>query len=210
MIEKGLDLLHKNGLKFNLSGVLTENNFNDFNEDFIDFAKKYNCPEVQILLGMQDDYLGRLSTDQVVNKLYDLRSYGMQNQISITGYWHNAFAQLYNTTYMRGSSEIQRGTIDSCTATGYQLSVEPSGDVFPCKAMSTYLGSINDLKGMLKSDNYHDVIMRTYGNVKECYGCPVEGFCQGECLGNIEQKYDDIYRVDTRYCDIYRGINEKY
>jgi hypothetical protein len=52
--------------------------------------------------------------------------------------------------------------------------------------------------------------MRYYGNVPDCRGCAIEGFCQGVCLGNIEEIHDgDIYQVDPRYCVVYRGITER-
>jgi uncharacterized protein len=209
-ITRGLELLQRYDIKRNLSAVLMEKNFHSFQRDFIDMASEIGSTEVQILLGMQGDFLGTLGVDAVVDKLYDIYSYGLEKNIAVTGYWHNAFGQLYNTIFDKDDGSVNRGTIDSCTATGYQISVEPSGDIYPCKAMSYYLGRINDFASILKSPDYEKVIMRYYGNVRECKGCSIEGFCQGVCLGNIEERFNgDIYRVDDRYCQIYRGITRK-
>jgi len=207
-IKQGLDYLLKYNVDTNLSAVITKDNFDKIGTDFIDFAKQYNCSSVQILLGMQDDYLQTLTVGQIVNKLYEIYSYGIRHNVDVVGYWHNAFAQLYNTSYDGKLKKMNR-ILDSCTATGFQISVEPNGDIYPCKAMSLHLGNINDMTKMINSKPYHDVIMRTYGNVEECKNCPIEGFCQGVCLGDIEEKYHTIYRVAKHFCDIDRGITKK-
>jgi len=71
------------------------------------------------------------------------------------------------------------------------------------------MGHIDNIDEMFRSEAYETVVMRTYANVQPCKGCPLEGFCQGECLGNLEEKYGDIYAVDPAYCEIYRRIYDK-
>ncbi len=207
-IKKGLDYLYKYNVNTSLSAVMTEDNFNDLDTDFVDFAKDYKCKSVQLLLGMQDNYLDSITPQKIVDKLFKIYSYGIKNNISVLGYWHNAFAQLFNTEYKNSTKKMKR-IMDSCTATGFQISIEPNGDIYPCKAMSLYLGNINNIEKVFKSQAYFDVQMRTYGNVDECKNCEIEGFCQGVCLGNIEEKYNNIYRVDPAFCNIYKKITRK-
>ncbi|MGE5344200.1 MAG: radical SAM protein [Candidatus Omnitrophota bacterium] len=208
-IEKGIRLLASHHNLHVLSAVITDQNFHVFDHRFIDFAKTCGAREVQILLGMQGDFINRLNPDVIVQKLFDLYIYGQKKGIAVTGYWYNSVVEILSTRKWRSDVAVNHGVIESCTATGYQISVEPSGDIFPCRAMATHLGHIATFDELLRSETYSHVVMRTYNNVAECRGCPIEGFCQGECLGNAEEKFNDIYRVDNVYCDIYRKINHK-
>lgn len=208
-IERGIGLLSEHRSLHVFSAVITDQNFDRFDKKFIEFAKSFEVHEVQILLGMQGDFIDRIDSETIVDKLLDLYLHGKNVGVAVTGYWYNAVIEALATRKRRGDREIRHSVIESCTATGYQVSVEPSGDVFPCRAMSTHMGHIAEFQDLLDSDAYRRVVMRTYGNVKECRGCALEGLCQGECLGNVEEKFGDIYSVDTTYCDIYRKIYEK-
>ena len=70
--------------------------------------------------------------------------------------------------------------------------------------MATYFGRIDDLPSILKSESYRQVVMRTYANVPYCQGCELEGFCQGTCLGSLEEANGDIYQPQEDYCRIYK------
>jgi uncharacterized protein len=209
IIDQGINILHEHNALRTLSAVITDSNFEQFDNRFVDYAHALGVREVQVLLGMQGDFIRRIDPDTAAQKLFDIYTYGHSKGIAITGYWHNSIIEVISSRRLRGDPMRIHGVVESCTATGHQLNVEPSGDIFPCRAMSTHMGHIDDLDGMLGSDTYEHVIMRTYGNVKACRDCPIEGFCQGECLGNLEEKYGDIYAVDEPYCEIYRKIYDK-
>ena len=209
IIDAGLKILSAHQAVHVLSAVITDTNFDHFDGRFVDYAQSLGVREVQVLLGMQGDFIRRIDPETAAQKLFEIHRYGRERGVSVTGYWNNALVEVFNSRRLRKDGEQIRGVVESCTATGHQISVEPSGDVFPCRAMSTHVGHIDALDAMLQSDAYHDVVMRTYGNVGPCRGCPTEGFCQGECLGNLEQKYSDIYAVDPAYCDIYRRVYDK-
>lgn len=209
LIDRGLSILSSHRAVQVLSAVITDANFEHVDGRFIDYALTLGVHEVQVLLGMQGDFIRRIDPETAAQKLFDIHQYGRSRGVAVTGYWNNALVEVFNSRRTRSDPEQIRGVVESCTATGHQLSVEPSGDIFPCRAMSTHMGHIDDLPGMLASDVYENVIMRTYGNVEPCRGCPTEGFCQGECLGNLEEKYSDIYAIDPAYCDIYRRVYDK-
>lgn len=209
IIDAGLQILSARKAVHVLSAVVTDENFDQFDGRFVDYAHSLGAPEVQVLLGMQGDFIRRIDPETAAQKLFEIHRYGRQRGVSVTGYWNNALVEVFNSRRRRSDREQIRGAVESCTATGHQISVEPSGDVFPCRAMSTHVGHIDSFPAMLESDAYRNVVMRTYGNVGPCRGCPTEGFCQGECLGNLEEKYSDIYAVDPAYCDIYRRVYDK-
>lgn len=209
MIDKGIRLLAEHGAVQVLSAVMTETNFERFDNRFVDYAAEVGVKEVQILLGMQGDFIQSINPVTAAEKLFSIHQYALLKGVAVTGYWNNALVEVYSTSRLRSSPETKRGVVESCTATGHQISVEPSGDIFPCRAMSSHMGNVSNLDEMLESHEYNHVVMRTYGNVSECRTCPIEGFCQGECLGNLEEKYEDIYRTDQSYCAIYKGIFDR-
>jgi uncharacterized protein len=208
-IDRGVHVLAEHGALRALSAVVTDVNFDRIDGRFVDYALSLGIREVQVLLGMQGDFIERMDPSTVAQKLYDIYSYGRSKGVAVTGYWHNAIVEVSSSRRLRGDAETVHGVVESCTATGYQISVEPSGDVFPCRAMSTYYGEVDDLDSLFESDAYKHVVMRTYGNVPSCRDCIAEGFCQGECLGNLEEKCGGIYSVDEAYCKIYRSVYDK-
>lgn len=221
LINKSLKNLFVHKVNFDFSAVISDKNFRTFGTEFIDYAEKFAVKEIKLLFAMQGNYLKNENADMIVEKVMRLYKYGRARGVAVTGYWYNPFSQLVNTSKTIHQLQIVRPVQDGCAATGFQLSVEPSGDIFPCRAMSTYIGHISGLDKMLRSGGYEKVVLRTYGNVTDCLGCEIEGFCQGECLGNAEELFGDYYKIDRRFCRIYKklvrelllfetsGVNEK-
>lgn len=78
----------------------------------------------------------------------------------------------------------QRNTGRYCRAMGGELCVYPNGDIYPCGALKTKLGTINDLNSVFKSTVYHNLVNRTAGNIPACRGCEIEVFCAGGCAAD--------------------------
>ncbi|MGE5340624.1 MAG: radical SAM protein [Candidatus Omnitrophota bacterium] len=193
-----------------ISASLTGKNFETFDRVVIDLGKSYGAQEVRVSIGIQENAgVDWTDSERIAKKLLDTYLYGKSQGIAVTGYWHNSIIEILSTRKTRTDKRIEHGVVDSCAATGYQINVEPSGDIFPCRLMAMHLGHISDLDRILQSSAYKHLGMRTYTNVAECRDCVIEGFCQGECLGRLEDKYKDIYRVDKTCCDIYKNINNK-
>lgn len=209
LINESIKNLYEHKVNFDFSAVISDQNFDIFGTNFVDYAQKFGVKEIKVLFAMQGDYLTSKSPEEIADKVAEIYKYGKEKDIAITGYWYNPFSQLVTCSKTTNQKQIVRTVQDSCAATGFQLSVEPSGDLFPCRAMSTYLGHISELDKMLLSDSYEKIVLRTYSNVSDCKGCEIEGFCQGECLGNLEELFGNIYTVDKRFCEIYRGLTRR-
>ncbi len=209
MINDSLANLLRHGVNFDFSGVISNNNFDTLDDRFVDLAAAFGVAEIKLLLAMQGGLLATDNVEPIIEKITGLYAYAKAAGIAVTGYWYNPFSQLITASKRRRETKMTRPVQESCAATGFQLSVEPSGDVFPCRAMSTYFGHISKLDSLLESKAYEQVVQRTYANVPDCRGCEIEGFCQGECLGNCEERFGDIYRVDKRFCTIYKRLVEE-
>ncbi|MCB2261773.1 MAG: SPASM domain-containing protein [Candidatus Thiosymbion ectosymbiont of Robbea hypermnestra] len=211
-IEKGINCLIDNGVNVDFSSVLSSKNYNQYDESFIDYAKSKGVTSIVVILSFMDDSLkpqAVATPEEISEKLFRLYVYGKNHGILVNGYWYNPIARLLSTE-VNDKHNTYLEFHDTCTATGFQLNVEPSGDIFACRATSLRLGEINDFDSVFSRPEYSWTVMRTYNNVKACAGCEIEGFCQGVCIGHVEQKYNnDIYNIDPDYCNVYRSITSK-
>jgi uncharacterized protein len=146
------------------------------------------------------------SPGEYAAKLLRFYHHGKKLGLAVTGDWYDPFATLFHTTKRATDDRVQRLAPNSCSATDHQISIEPGGGIFGCRALDTKLGSVDDLTAMFHSPTYKHLSMRTYYNVPFCRGCKLEGLCQGVCLGHSERKFQNIYQPDNDYCNIYREV----
>ena len=128
--------------------------------------------------------------------------------LRIHGDWIDPYHAVLVNRKFRDDVSITRPYGMKCQATEHQISVEPNGDLFPCRAMSLHYGTLDRSHEVLQSEAYRSVVMRTFFAVPYCRGCLLEGHCQGTCLGSLEESSGDIYNPQVEYCDVYRGITE--
>ncbi|HYH08013.1 MAG TPA: radical SAM protein [Thermoanaerobaculia bacterium] len=207
-VEKGLRVLSDARVPFGVSSVLTAMCDFEAMHGFIGRIAGLGARELELTLVMQTQHApvstGPANTDWIEN-LCDLYDTGRLHGLLVHGDWVDPYHRILATHRFRDEEETVTPIGAACTATSHQISVEPSGDLFPCRAMSTHYGSIFDLEAALHGPEYERVVMRTYHNVPACVGCEVEGFCQGTCLGSSEESTGDVYGIDERYCDVYRA-----
>lgn len=205
-VDKGFGLLKEYGVSFFVASVVSDHNFYSLDTKFIDYLSKYSVKQWEIKLLMQNDDLMKHSSKEYAEKLIELYKYGKQFNIAVTGDWYNPFVMLFHTTKYKEDNCVQRLAPSSCSATEHQISIEPNGNIYGCRALERKLGNINELYALFENSAYKQLSMRTYYNVPYCHGCKLEGFCQGVCLGHSERKFNDMYKPDNNYCEIYRQV----
>lgn len=205
----GLEVLSQAGCEVSVSAVYTNLSRPEKFCVFIDQLKALNVKELELTLVMQtikDTAQSQAtSSEQLANSLVGIYEYATSCGIFLHGDWINPFHRLLGTSKLRGQSALISPEGSGCSATSHQISLEPSGELFPCRAMATHYGSLENLDQVLNSEPYNQVLMRTYYNVPYCHGCNLEGFCQGTCLGSCEEANDDIYQPQADYCATYRA-----
>jgi uncharacterized protein len=202
-VERGLVLLKKYGNRVVLNSVLSEETIQYFDTDLVDFALDHYIFEIGVLLDLDPTFYENRRTKEIVDRLWKLYLYGSQKGVLLTGYWHMIFQQMkeHNIFKVRG--------FKTCSGTGAQLSIEPSGDVFACKGSSGFFGNILRPEEVLSSANYRKYTMRTLCNAPECDGCEIENFCSGFCLGPLEKKYGNIYVTEENTCEVYKELTRR-
>lgn len=211
VIDRGIKILSHSGVRFGVSSVISRYTKLGEMEKFIDQLVGLGANELELTLVMQTKLYqiqSKTSPFELADKLCHLYEY-TNKRLLLHGDWIDPYYRILNTYKFRSDREISRPTGAPCSATSHQISIEPTGDVFPCRAMSTHYGNIADLDGILHNENYRNVVMRTFYNVPACHDCQLEGFCQGTCLGSAEEQSGDIYQPPREYCDVYRATTKK-
>ena len=206
-IEASLRNLHEVGHPFGVSTVVSRATDFPTMTAFVDRLTEYGVREIELTLAMQvadsraqDRYP---SPRDFATDLVALYEHAQSRGLLVHGDWVDPFHRLLTTHKFRHEPRVDRPLGASCTATEHQISLEPSGDLFPCRAMSLHYGHIGDLASVLGGESYRQVAMRTYYNVPFCRGCELEGHCQGACLGSSEEANGDIYQPQRDYCGVY-------
>lgn len=204
VVMQGLRLLQKKKNRIAINAALTSTTWDDFDETIVDLAFDVGAKEIGVVVDFDPTFYAKFGTQNIVDKLWRIISYGRARGVVLTGYWHQIFQVLlgYDAVTQRG--------FKNCSAKGAQFSIEPNGSVFSCKAGSTLLGSIEEGKGLLDTPNYLAHAKLRHENPAFCHGCEIEGFCAGLCLGPLEKKFAAIDVVEPAACDFYRGITRKH
>jgi uncharacterized protein len=197
---------------FGVSSVLSSATRFSQMKSFVDGLLDFGVRELELTLAMQVDGLEAQSAhgsgEELTQALCDLYRHAQGKGLLVHGDWIDPFHRLLTTYKHREDREVTRPLGAACTATSHQLSLEPTGDLFPCRAMSTHYGHIDALEEALRSPSYEQVVMRTFYNVPACRSCRLEGFCQGTCLGSSEEASGDIYNPQEEYCAVYRRATD--
>lgn len=161
--------------------------------------------EVGVVLDLDPSFYKNRNTDAIVDKLLDVYTYGRSKGVIITGYWHQIFQGIV------ANDRYRQVGFKNCSAMGVQLSIEPSGDIFSCKASGGYFGNILQSAQLLQSKTYKKYAIRACNSPDPCQKCPIEHFCAGMCLGPVENKYgNDIYAVEEAACNVYRDLTRRF
>ncbi len=203
-VRRGLDLLRRHDNRVALNAALTEATFDLFGRDLVDFAFDRGVYEIGVVLDLDPSFYETRGAASIAAELWDVIAYGASRGVVLTGYWHQIFQCL--AAFDRYS---QIG-YQNCSAMGVQLSIEPDGQVFACKASGASFGSIRDPDALLRSPTYASYAMRACTPPPACRGCDIEHFCAGLCLGSIENRYGDIGRIEPAACDAYRDLTRRY
>ncbi len=202
-IRQGLSLLKERGNRVILNSVLSSETFGYFDTDLVDFAFDRYIWEIGVLLDLSPGFYLAHGAGEIVDKLWKVYIRGKSRGVLLTGYWHTIFQLL------TGRGAVTARGYKTCSGTGCQLSIEPSGEVFACKGSSGYFGNIGEPEKMLASENYARYAGRAFRNAPQCRGCEIENFCSGFCLGPLEKKYGDIYVVEEAACPVYRELTRR-
>ncbi len=203
VVFKALRMLQQHGVRVAINAALSSDTWAEFGADLVDFALEYGAKEIGVVVDLDPGFYRKYGSDAITAKLWALIEAGRQHGVVVTGYWHQIFQLL------GGFAIVPQRGFKNCSAKGAQLSIEPNGSVFSCKAGSGHFGSIHDAD-LLASPVYRQHADLRQNNPAFCHGCEIEGFCAGLCLGPLEKKFGAVDVVEPAACDFYRKITRKF
>lgn len=198
-IIKGFNVLDK--VRYPLDGIavtITDKNFYELDETMIDWAKSRGMNNVRIDI----DIIGAVDIPicDIVSKFLRLRKYAKSLGIDMPGFWLRPAENLINSTF--------ENHVSFCGGTrGSSMCVNPAGEIYSCGYSTNKLGEIQTV---FPNDDYCNFVMdRQTGKVRMCYGCMIEGQCNGGC--NITQEYANRSSESSieRMCDFYRIVTQE-
>lgn len=144
-IRRGLELLRSYGNRIVLNSVLGNDTFDSFGPEIVDYAFSHGVYEIGVVLDFDPSFYKKRTHQQIVDRLWEVCTYGWSKGVVITGYWHQIFQGLTS------NDRYGRIGFQNCSAMGVQFSIEPSGAVFSCKASGGHFGNILKLEDLLRS-----------------------------------------------------------
>jgi uncharacterized protein len=203
VVLKGIRMLQQHGVRIAINAALSSDTWDHFDADLVDFAVENGAGEIGVVVDLDPGFYSKYGSTAITDKLWEVVEAGRQRGVVVTGYWHQIFQLL------SGFAVVPQRGFKNCSAKGAQLSIEPNGSVFSCKAGSGHFGSIHDAD-LLSSPVYRQHADLRQNNPAFCHGCEIEGFCAGLCLGPLEKKYGAVDSVEPAACDFYRRITRKF
>ncbi len=193
---KGIELLKKHGVDFNILSVITAKTDA---EKLFDFYKKNNFRNVQPIycLDPLDGNKSDFSLDAKGLARFKKRLFNLWfKEIS-------AGRHFYIRDFDNLLSMITRGYAEQCGASGRcnaQLVVESDGTCYPCdfycidefECPNINNATINDI---LNSNGLHKFMEYEEEKNKLCHSCPVQKICGGGC-----KRYRSLYNQLSGYC----------
>jgi uncharacterized protein len=201
-----ISFLNKNGNYVTINSTISKETYDSFNgRELVDFSVANNIQMIGLILDLDvNTYNNKEYRDKVIDAVIDTYIYGHGKGIKIVGYWHQIFSQIIGKQLLALVTGYK-----TCPATGCKLSIEPDGRIFVCKGPLRKVGHIDDFENCFVSSDYKDYVRSLYKTEGNCRYCELEGFCSGVCMGSLEKKYNNIYRVEDSTCLVYRELITK-
>jgi uncharacterized protein len=199
-IDKSIDVLNKYENKIIVNAVLTDTNLYRLRE-LIDYLYKKGIKQLNIntlRYASLMNYRQLIPAKEKVEQLIDARKYGKEKGIVIGGKWFRLYKKTNEVEYL-----------SYCRRMGEMLSVEPSGDIYPCSGLPIKIGNVENMNAIFKSSEYRKIALRVMGNIPLCYGCEIEGMCAGGCAGNAYLVSGNIYNPDLTECEFRKEITRR-
>jgi uncharacterized protein len=201
VIDSSLRLLLSADCKVGLETTLSSHNCDHLNEliDYVSRLKKETGKDVQV--GFQKICMvPENSSEEVVekvlaDKLFSAMRYAWSKGVDVD----NGMVNIpFNALIGRRRKRIY------CGGQGDELCVYPNGDIYPCGAIPTRLGSIEDLDAVFQSNGYQQLVKRYAGNIPGCQDCDIEAFCSGGCAADAVTKSGELFNP-SGHCQLERN-----
>ncbi|MGI5350672.1 radical SAM protein [Streptomyces sp. CA-250714] len=202
VVRKAILDMKAAGVPMNITTVLSQYTWDKWGTPLIDFVAEAGLDSLDVIVSFQaKEFFEKHSPHDVAQRLLAAVDYGRERGVQLSGYWYQTFQMIVDE-----AKWAQQADYKTCPAVGRQLSIEPNGSVFACKATARKLGTIDDWRGIFSSPAYQDYGMRAYTNGPGCQGCELQGTCSGGSAGALEEENGSIQLMSPGYCSYMREV----
>ncbi|MEE1927144.1 radical SAM protein [Streptomyces sp. TRM 70351] len=210
VVRKAILDMKAAGVPVSVTTVLSQYTWDKWGTPLIDFVAEAGLDSLDVIVSFQArEFFDRHSPHDVAQRLLAAVDYGRGRGVQLSGYWYQTFQMIIDEAKWAEQADYK-----TCPAVGRQLSIEPNGSVFACKATARKLGSIDDWRGIFASPAYQDYGMRAYTNGPGCQGCELQGTCSGGSAGALEEENGSIQLMSPGYCaymrEVVQGLLERH
>ncbi len=210
VVRKAILDMKAAGVPVSITSVLSQYTWDKWGTPLIDFVAEAGLDNLDVIVSFQaKEFFERHSPQDVARRLLDAVDYGRERGVQLSGYWYQTFQMIIDEAKWAEQADYK-----TCPAVGRQLSIEPNGSVFACKATARMLGTIEDWRGVFASPAYQDYGMRAYTNGPGCQGCELQGTCSGGSAGALEEENGSIQLMSPGYCaymrEVVQGLLERH
>ena len=181
-INRNIDNLVSSGCKVFISATVGNHNYNALEELITYIADKKTGFNSNIFLSLQSMCMGskrQLDTVPIEEKVRTVRDavlYARKINVNIDfGMIMFPFHALLGLKAMGAYCNV---------ASGEEICIYPNGDIYPCGALTTKMGNIENFDAIFKTKEYLNLLKRVTGNIPACKGCDIEAFCAGGCVAD--------------------------
>ncbi|GAA3917937.1 hypothetical protein GCM10023084_80870 [Streptomyces lacrimifluminis] len=210
VVRKAILDMKAAGVPVSITTVLSQYTWEKWGNPLIDFVAEAGLDSLDVIVSFQArEFFQQHSPHDVAQRLLAAVDYGRERGVQLSGYWYQTFQMIIDEAKWAEQADYK-----TCPAVGRQLSIEPNGSVFACKATARVLGTIDDWQGIFASPAYQDYGMRAYTNGPGCQGCELQGTCSGGSAGALEEENGSIQVMSSGYCaymrEVVQGLLERH
>lgn len=196
-IIRAMDIL--NQIDFGINGfstTVTERNFPETDERFIDFAIERSLSEVRIDLDVI--HITSVPVQEAANRLLRLKRYGATRGVNVTGFWERP-AENLNFSITEKHMGFCGGIV------GKSMCISPDGKVYVCGYSARAFADIKDACPSMATLAYIEIVAnRLLNGQPGCKNCKIEGQCTGGCFITEEFSGFETNNATSYNCQLFR------
>lgn len=196
-IIRAMDILDQ--INFGVNGfstTVTERNFPETDERFIDFAIKRSLSEIRIDLDVI--HMTGIPVQEAANRLLQLKKYGAAQGVNLTGFWERS-AENLNFSITEKHMGFCGGIV------GKSMCVSPDGKAYVCGYSAHAYADIKNPNPLMATPAYVEIVSdRLLNRQPGCRNCQIEGQCAGGCFITEEFSGFENNSAANYNCQLFR------
>lgn len=180
----------------NIATTLTNNNVEHLRE-IVDLCLNLGLTDLEINTLLFRSKFDVTDIEKRVDALIDVRSYGLQKGVRVTGKWFKLVERLKDTV------------LNYCGRFGQQIAVDWDEGIYVCTGYLHKYTQLDQLDELFQNEEYLAAAMRGTGNIEGCKDCEIEGACGGGCTAAVIAESNTLDVPEYKECEFRKLMAKK-